>query len=170
MHEKNSQFILLKIPPNLPSLLGKIHALSIEVLIRINYGGCIDVAVGLSSCAMLKLQFFTCLPEIDQSEGKGTLFFRAWKRYFGRKAYINGIPPGWLGGTMIVKRAMSNSTRKIKIKRNALWTLENNEIHTCRHTPSDILKYINEPKHDKTNKMTRAPSEDSDLILDVRTV
>ena len=77
MHEKNSQFILLKIPPNLLSLLGKIHALSIEVLIRINYGGCIDVAVGLSSCAMLKLQFFTCLPEIDQSEGKGTLFFRA---------------------------------------------------------------------------------------------
>ena len=32
MDEKNSQFILLKIPPNLVRLLGKIHALSIEVL------------------------------------------------------------------------------------------------------------------------------------------
>ena len=30
--KKNSQFILLKIPPHLVSLLGKIHALSIEVL------------------------------------------------------------------------------------------------------------------------------------------
>ena len=27
MHEKNSQFILLKIPPHLVRLLGKIHAL-----------------------------------------------------------------------------------------------------------------------------------------------
>ena len=33
MHEKKSQFILLKIPPNLLNLLGKIHALSIEVLV-----------------------------------------------------------------------------------------------------------------------------------------
>ena len=32
MHEKNSQFILLRIPPHLVRLLGKIHALSIEVL------------------------------------------------------------------------------------------------------------------------------------------
>ena len=32
MHEKNSQFILLKIPSHLVRLLGKIHALSIEVL------------------------------------------------------------------------------------------------------------------------------------------
>ena len=32
MHETNSQFILLKIPPHLVRLLGKIHALSIEVL------------------------------------------------------------------------------------------------------------------------------------------
>ena len=32
MHDKNSQFILLKIPPHLVSLLGKIHALSKEVL------------------------------------------------------------------------------------------------------------------------------------------
>ena len=32
MHEKNSQFILLKISPHLVRLLGKIHALSIEVL------------------------------------------------------------------------------------------------------------------------------------------
>ena len=48
------------------------------LFIRINYGGCIDVAVGLFPRVMLKLQFsFTCLPEIDQSEGNGTLFFRA---------------------------------------------------------------------------------------------
>ena len=33
MHEKNSQFILLKIPPHVVSLLGKIHALSIEILL-----------------------------------------------------------------------------------------------------------------------------------------
>ena len=32
MHEKNSQFILLKFQPHLVRLLGKIHALSIEVL------------------------------------------------------------------------------------------------------------------------------------------
>ena len=32
MHEKKSQFIHLKIPPHLARLLGKIHALSIEVL------------------------------------------------------------------------------------------------------------------------------------------
>ena len=32
MHETNSQFILLKIPPHSVRLLGKIHALSIEVL------------------------------------------------------------------------------------------------------------------------------------------
>ena len=32
MHEKNAQFIFLKIPPHLVRLLGKIHALSIEVL------------------------------------------------------------------------------------------------------------------------------------------
>ena len=32
MHEKKSQFILLKIPPHVVRLLGKIHALSIEVL------------------------------------------------------------------------------------------------------------------------------------------
>ena len=31
MHEKKSQFIHLKIPPHLVGLLGKIHALSIEV-------------------------------------------------------------------------------------------------------------------------------------------
>ena len=37
MHEKNSQFILLKIPPNLLGLLGKIHALSIEVLYVFKY-------------------------------------------------------------------------------------------------------------------------------------
>ena len=36
MDEKNSQFILLKIPPNLVRLLGKIHALSIEVLCLYN--------------------------------------------------------------------------------------------------------------------------------------
>ena len=35
MHDKNSQFILLKIPSHLVSLLGKIHALSIEVLCSI---------------------------------------------------------------------------------------------------------------------------------------
>ena len=32
MHEQNSQLILLKIPPHLVRLLGKMHALSIEVL------------------------------------------------------------------------------------------------------------------------------------------
>ena len=32
MHENNSQFILLKIPPPLVRLLGKIHVLGIEVL------------------------------------------------------------------------------------------------------------------------------------------
>ena len=32
MHEKKSQFILLKISPHVVRLLGKIHALSIEVL------------------------------------------------------------------------------------------------------------------------------------------
>ena len=32
MHEKDSQFILLKIPPHVVRLLGKIYALSIEVL------------------------------------------------------------------------------------------------------------------------------------------
>ena len=32
MHEKIAQFILLKIPPHLVILLGKIHALSIQVL------------------------------------------------------------------------------------------------------------------------------------------
>ena len=35
MHEKKSQFILLKIPPLLFRLLGKIQALSIEVLSRV---------------------------------------------------------------------------------------------------------------------------------------
>ena len=35
MHEKNSQFILLKIPPHLIRLLGKINALIIEVLRKI---------------------------------------------------------------------------------------------------------------------------------------
>ena len=36
MHETNSQFILLRIPPHLVRLLGKIHALSTEVLGSIN--------------------------------------------------------------------------------------------------------------------------------------
>ena len=35
MHEINSQFILLKIPPHVVRLLGKIHALSIEVLLTV---------------------------------------------------------------------------------------------------------------------------------------
>ena len=38
MHEKNSQFILLKIPPHVVRLLGKIHALSIEVLYNYETG------------------------------------------------------------------------------------------------------------------------------------
>ena len=37
MHEKNSQFILLKFQPHLVRLLGKIHALSIEVLVAGQY-------------------------------------------------------------------------------------------------------------------------------------
>ena len=73
------------------------------------------MGVGLFQWFMLKLQFsFTCLPEIDQSEGKGTYFFAHESDTLAEKAYILGIPPGWLGGTIIVKCAMSNSTRKIQ--------------------------------------------------------
>ena len=45
MDEKNSQFILLKIPPNLVRLLGKIHALSIEVLATycMAYNGIVNI-------------------------------------------------------------------------------------------------------------------------------
>ena len=70
MHDKNSQFILLKIPPHLVSLLGKIHALSIEVLP-------VDTVI--------------CFPEIDEScEGIFFVYFPSFYNRCDCQDVVNG--------------------------------------------------------------------------------